>query len=91
MYAWCQQMPGVSADDFAEVLAELGGADENAEGLVARVAGPTPDGFTVVAVWETKDAAERYQAQQLEPALDRVHGTAREATARRFRIIEVTG
>lgn len=91
MYAWCQQMPGVSADDFAEVLAELRGAEKSAEGLVARVAGPTPNGFTVVDIWETKDAAERFHAEHLRPALDRAHGTDREATAQHFRVIEVTG
>ena len=30
MYAWCQDMPGVTADDYAKVLAELGGAEQGA-------------------------------------------------------------
>src|SRR4029078_6345489 len=38
MYAWCQDMPGVSAEDYAELMANLGGAEKEADGLVGRVA-----------------------------------------------------
>ena len=31
MYAWCQDMPGVSAEDYAELMANLGGAEKEAD------------------------------------------------------------
>jgi hypothetical protein len=91
MYAWCQEMPGVSAQDFAQVVAELNGAEKSAVGLVAHVAGPTPTGFVVVDVWESKEVAERFHVDHLLPALDRAHGTDRQRVAQHFRIVEVTG
>lgn len=32
MYAWCQDMPGVSAEDYAELMANLGGAERRQPG-----------------------------------------------------------
>ena len=45
MYAWCQDMPGVSAEDYAELMSNLGGAEKEAAGLVVHVAGPVAGGF----------------------------------------------
>ena len=45
MYAWCQDMPGVSAEDYAEPMANLGGTEKEAAGLVVHVAGPVAGGF----------------------------------------------
>ena len=48
MYAWCQDMPGVSAEDYAELMANLGGTEKEAAGLVVHVAGPVAGGFRIV-------------------------------------------
>jgi hypothetical protein len=48
MYAWCQDMPGVSAEDYAELMANLGGAEKEAAGLVVHVAGPVAGGFRLL-------------------------------------------
>jgi hypothetical protein len=53
MYAWCQDMPGVSAEDYAELMANLGGAEKEAAGLAVHVAGPVAGGFRIVNVWES--------------------------------------
>ena len=57
---WCQDMPGVSADDYAKVIAELDGAEEHPTGLVAHVAGPVAGGFRIVDVWESEEAVQRF-------------------------------
>ena len=66
MYAWCQDMPGVSAEDYAELIADLGGVERDAAGLVAHVAGPVAGGFRIVDVWESRDAAERFHRALLD-------------------------
>lgn len=91
MYAWCQDMPGVSAGDYAEVIAELGGAEEQAAGLVAHVAGPVTGGFRIVNVWESKDAADRFHREVIQPAVARVHGHRGPELPAGFRIFDVTG
>ena len=35
------------------------------EGLVLHAAGPTDEGFRIIAVWETEDAWERFRAERL--------------------------
>lgn len=91
MYAWCQDMPGVSVEDYAELLADLGGAERDAAGLVAHVAGPVAGGFRIVDVWESKDAAERFHRDVIRPAVARVHGHRGPDVPAGFRIFDVTG
>ena len=35
------------------------------EGLVVHAAGPTDEGFRIIAVWESEDAWERFRADRL--------------------------
>jgi hypothetical protein len=91
MYAWCQDMPGVSAEDYGKVLAELGSDATDAPGLVAHVAGPVEGGFRIVDVWETRQAADAFAAQHLRPAVQRVHGDRARALQAGFRTLEVSG
>ena len=58
MYAVCQDMRGATAEDYAKVKAELGGADETAAGLVSHVAGPVEGGFRIIDTWESRAAAQ---------------------------------
>jgi hypothetical protein len=91
MYAWCQDMPGVSAEDYAELIADLRGAEKHASGLVAHVAGPVTGGFRIVNVWESKDAAERFHRDVIRPAVARVHGHHGPDVPAGFRTFDVTG
>lgn len=88
---WCQDMPGVSADDYAKVIAELDGAEEHPTGLVAHVAGPVAGGFRIVDVWESKEAAERFHRDLLRPAVARAHGARGSDVPEGFQVFDVTG
>ena len=90
MYAWCQDMPGVTADDYAKVLAELGGAEQGAPGLVAHVAGPVEGGFRIVDIWESEVAAQRFAQEHLDPAVRRAHSPVMLSLRDGFRTLEVS-
>jgi len=91
MYAWCQDMPGVTADDYAKVLAELGGAEKTAPGLVAHVAGPVDGGYRIVDVWESKEDFQRFAEQHLDPAVRRAHSPEMLSRRDGFQTLVVTG
>ena len=55
MFAVCQDMRGATEADYDKVAAELGGADERAEGLVAHVAGPVEGGFRIIDTWTSRE------------------------------------
>ena len=38
-------------------------------GCTTHIAGPSPDGWRIVAVWESADAARQFMADRLRPAL----------------------
>lgn len=86
-------MPGVTDNDYAQVVAELGSPVGSAPGLVAHVAGPVDGGFRIVSVWETQDDADRFEREQLASAVERAHGGDPRAAEVRagFRTFAVTG
>jgi hypothetical protein len=47
------------------------------EGLVLHVAGPTDEGFRIIAVWESREAWQRFQADVLQPAVAALGGPSR--------------
>ena len=67
MFAVCQDMRGATEADYDKVEAELGGADERAEGLVAHVAGPVEGGFRIIDTWTSSEAAEAFWTEHLTP------------------------
>jgi hypothetical protein len=67
MYAYCQEMPGVTAETAARVEVEVGEAP--VAGLIAHVSGPTTGGWRIIDVWESEDDFNRFQAERLNPAL----------------------
>jgi hypothetical protein len=89
MFAVCQDMPGVTATDYAKVKAELGGADERAEGLLHHVAGPVEGGFRIIDTWTSREAAQRFWDEQLQPAVARAHGSGAGDLQSGFRWLEV--
>ncbi len=71
-YITVSQVPDLPYADYEKVGVALG--DDRPEGLLARYAGETEDGFAVVAVWDTKAQADRFATERLEPAVHQVHG-----------------
>jgi hypothetical protein len=67
MYAYCQEMPGVTPEMAAKVDAEVG--DSPISGLVAHVSGPSEVGWRIVDVWESEEAYHRFRVERLNPAL----------------------
>jgi len=73
------EFPGVSGQQYDEACRRLNNgrplsslADWPEPGIVAHVAGPTPDGgWRVVDVWESEEAFGRF-GQQLVPVLEQV-------------------
>jgi hypothetical protein len=74
MFAVCQDMIGATEDDYAKVRAEMGGADERADGLIAHVAGPVEGGFRIIDTWASRAQAEQFWAEHLDSAVARAHG-----------------
>ena len=55
-------------DGFAKIMAAQAGAGEP-HGLQARYVADVGDGIRVVAVWESKEHADRFLEERLAPAL----------------------
>jgi hypothetical protein len=51
--------------------------DPAPRGLVLHVAGPTDEGFRIIAVWECREAWQRFQAETLLPAIAALGGPSR--------------
>ena len=69
MYAYCQEMPGVTEEMATKVDAEVG--DAPVAGLIAHVSGPTAVGWRIIDVWESEEDYDRFVAERLNPALRR--------------------
>jgi hypothetical protein len=48
-------------------------------GLILHVAGPTDEGFRIIAVWESKEAWDDFRARRLAPAIAALGGPSRPA------------
>ena len=93
MYAFCQDMPGVTLEEH-RALAQM--IDPSAfQACIAHVAGPIDSGTRLIDVWESQEAYRRFQQEHLFPALDRLaaqnpaEATGSDAPA--FTILDVTG
>lgn len=92
MYAFVQDMPGVSLEDQA-ALTELIDL-EAAPGCIAHVVGPIDGGCRIVDVWDSEQAYRTFQRTQLWPALQRFTADLtpqQKAGAGAFSLIEVSG
>jgi hypothetical protein len=67
MYAYCNEMPGVTEEMATKVDAEVGEAP--VAGLIAHVAGPTEAGWRIIDVWESEEDYKRFLVERLNPAL----------------------
>jgi hypothetical protein len=58
-----QEMPGVTERDYRLVERNLG--PDRPPGLLAHVAGPTEEGWRVLAVWQDEEAYRRFVSERL--------------------------
>jgi hypothetical protein len=76
------RFPDVGSDKYDAIMEELGlpfgdtgDADDWPEGIISHATGSTPDGdWTVVDVWESQAAFDRFFAASLGPAFEKVGG-----------------
>ena len=68
------QFSGASIDKYDAVRKELGWADEGGqpEGILAHAAGSTADGFCVIEWWNSESEWDRFFAERLRPAFEKV-------------------
>ena len=74
MYAACTTIP--TDEQTARAIEAEAQAAGPIEGLVAHVAGPVPEGWRIVDVWETEDHWQRFAAGRLARAVEAVTGVA---------------
>ena len=72
------QGAGLTRENYDEVVRRLAGksrmespSDWPVEGLLVHAAGDGPNGFRVVDVWESEEAAQRF-GEQLTPVLEEI-------------------
>ena len=61
------EMPGAGAREYEQAFALIHPGGAWPEGQVSHIAGPTPEGFRVIDVWESREAFERFEHEVLEP------------------------
>jgi hypothetical protein len=73
-YAFVQDIAS-SWEQYERVAAGL--TEPAPEGLILHLAGPTDEGFRIIAVWETELAWRQFQAERLQPAIAALGGPSR--------------
>ena len=68
-YAFVEDVPA-SWEHYAPFAQALGGPAP--EGLILHAAGPTDEGFRIIAVWESEEAWERFRADRLGTDVENV-------------------
>jgi hypothetical protein len=61
------EMPGAGAREYEQAFAAIHPDGAWPEGQLDHIAGPTPDGFRVIDVWESAEAFARFERDVLEP------------------------
>jgi hypothetical protein len=92
MYAFTQDMPGISVDEQQALAAMIDLAQ--VDGCLAHVVGPIEGGCRMVDVWESEDAYRRFQREHLWPALRQLTEEQPLTDTRGtgpFTLLEVTG
>ena len=74
-YAIMHHFPGGTQEQYDAALPVVhGGPDDLPAGQIFHAAGPTPGGWTVFAVHDTKESWERFRDEVLLPGLPKVEG-----------------
>jgi len=79
-YAFVQDVPA-SWEQYRHTAAVL--AETEPAGLILHLAGPTDEGYRIIAVWESKDAWLRFDTESLAPVLASLAGPPRPAPTMR--------
>jgi len=69
--AFLIEIPGMTAEQGAAVLRELGLTDRPVAGQVLHIEGPMEGGYRVVDVWESQEVFQTFIGEQLAPAFQR--------------------
>ncbi|MEU2610470.1 hypothetical protein ABZ570_02590 [Micromonospora sp. NPDC007271] len=64
--------PGLDAGLYEQSIREQGFGGALPPGCSAHIAGPGPDGWRVVTVWESEEAAKRFMTDTLRPVMARL-------------------
>ena len=70
MYAFCQDMPGITMDDQRELSEQL--APDALDKCLAHVVGPIDGGVRMIDVWESEADYRQFMKDHLYPALARI-------------------
>jgi hypothetical protein len=60
-------MPGAGVREYEQAWHVIHPDGVWPQGQLSHIAGPTPDGFRVIDVWETAEAFERFERHVLAP------------------------
>ncbi|HJR94188.1 MAG TPA: hypothetical protein VJ807_02050 [Gaiellaceae bacterium] len=66
--------PAFSADMYDAVTSKVMPDNTLPEGCELHIAGPVDAGWRVITVWQSREAFDRFRAEQLVPALREVAG-----------------
>jgi len=65
---------GVGTEMYDGVNAEMDVENDPPEGLLFHWAGEVDDKWTIIDVWETREANDRFRDERLMPAIQKVSG-----------------
>lgn len=92
MYAFCQDMPGITLEDQAKITPLM--APDALNGCIAHVAGPIDGGCRIIDVWESEEKYRTFQQKHLYPALAQLQNDQPLQDTRGlppFSVLDVTG
>jgi len=92
MYAFCQDMPGITVEDQAKIAPLM--APDALNGCIAHVAGTIEGGCRIIDVWESEEQYRIFQQRHLYPALATLQQNQPLQDTRGlppFSVLEVTG
>ena len=92
MYAFCQDMPGISPEDQSKLNPLL--PAEALDGCIVHVVGPMDGGSRMIDVWESEEQYRTFQKVYLYPALAKLQQDQPLQDTRGlppFSVLEVTG
>jgi len=69
--AMLMEIPGGTQEQYDRVMAELA-LESLPEGGIAHIAAPMEGGWRVLDIWESEEHYERFYAERLKGALDKV-------------------
>jgi hypothetical protein len=64
---------GVTQAQYEQVLHEVAPGNRPAAGMLYHAAGPIPNGWRVIEIWESQEAADRFFRDKLGTALQRAN------------------